>query len=93
MSGGKFNDGSGAYGSDTGGPTAGSVKVGKRSMSDDEFYLEWSVPDEMLSVPTDTLAAAVVAAWQQFFALLDEGQAAADDGSDGPLQNGGGAKL
>ena len=66
------------------------MKVGKRSMSDDEFYLEWSVPDEMLS---DTLAAAVVAARQQFFALLDEGQAAANDGSDGPLQNGGGAKL
>jgi hypothetical protein len=61
-------------------------------MSDDEFYLEWSVPDEMLSVPTDTLAAAVVAAWQQFFALLDEGQAA-DNGRDGPLQNGDGAKL
>ena len=76
-------------------PTPGSVKVGKRSMSDDEFYLEWSVPDEMLSVPTDTLAPAVVAAWQQFrgfFALLDEGQAA-DNGSDGPLQNGDGAKL
>ena len=44
-------------------------------MADDEYFMEWSVPGHLLSLPVCEVAEVYVGAWRQFFALLDEQQA------------------
>ena len=52
-----------------------SLQMGKQGMADDEYFMEWSVPGHLLSLPVCEVAEVYVGAWRQFFALLDEQQA------------------